>query len=115
MAKGSNPSNIIARFIVDAQRLDKWAQSHGTSKQREFATNLLNVFGHASQTQIFPDYNSPADPTGRSEAWLMGEQARFVFNETGVRQHCPADVDIHEWHAGYFFSPFKSKANPESN
>jgi hypothetical protein len=104
MPKGSNPTTVIARMLIDAQRLDRWARSNGTTKQREFADNMLKVCLHAPQIFI-----PPAVSPERSETWLMGEAAGHVFNETGVRQHPLADVDIHEWHAGFFSSAIEPK------
>jgi hypothetical protein len=106
MPKGSHPGNITARFIIDAKRLNKWAKANGSPEQREFADNMLKVCMHA--TQIFPN-NSPAGSKPRSEVWLAGEAAGHLFNLTGVREPPPADVDIHEWHAGFFSSAIKPK------
>jgi hypothetical protein len=107
MAQVSNPVNITARMSVEAQRLYQWANTYGTSQQKEFATNMLKACAHS--VQVFNAAQSPSKPTPavsstRSETWLMGEAAGHVYNETGVRPPTPADVNIHEWHAGFFSS-----------
>jgi hypothetical protein len=61
MPKGSNPSNVMVRMLIDARRLDQWARDNGSPKQREFASGLLKVCEHATDTQVFIDTKpSPA-------------------------------------------------------
>jgi hypothetical protein len=77
-------------MLIDARRLDQWAQEHGSPKQREFAGNLLKVCEHATDTQVFTNTNpSPAvskagyvpvtleqmSPISRENAKLEGAQA----------------------------------------
>jgi hypothetical protein len=100
MAKGSNPAIIIARMLLDAQRLDRWAQAHGLPKQQEFANSLIKVYEHAKN--IFPAVANPAEPKP-SWAYSAGLKARHDDIENGTRTEPPLmhPQDLVEWQRGY--------------
>lgn len=109
MAKGSNPFNIMFRMYTDAQRLDRWAQAHGSPKQCEFATGMLNVCLHAIRTQLYsPASITPASqPTPqRSEAYMIGLRTAGEDRVRGSTSLAPFNPDtqpkqVSDWIAGY--------------
>ena len=41
-----NPNNAITRLVTDSERLLKWANRHGTEKQKQIATDFLALTKH---------------------------------------------------------------------
>jgi hypothetical protein len=108
MAKGSNPNTIIARMLLDTQRLERWAQAHGSPKQQEFASNLLKVCVHASN--LFSADTTAANPAASKSSWAYsaGLAARRDDIANGTQTESPLmhPQDLAEWKRGY-------EANPE--
>jgi hypothetical protein len=128
MAKGSNPYNVMVRMLIDARRLDQWAQDNGSPKQREFASNLLKVCEHATDTQVFTTNQSPAvsragyvrvtleqmSPISRENAKLEGGAAYSTGLPLGTCPYAKTNPLREAWTRAWMDAE-KEAINPESN